>query len=234
MLASRSKSGFRLTLWTVLLLTLIGGSLAPLAQPAADPFAKWEPEIRAFEQADKTNPPPAGVILFVGSSSIRFWSTLAQDFPGKPVLNRGFGGSQMSDCVHFIPRIVTPYRPRQIFLYEGDNDLASGKAPAQVFADYQSFVRDTRAALPDVPILFLSIKPSPSRWKFVEQAKEANRMIESFAKTQRNLSFIDMFTPLLGTDGQPLPDIYRADKLHLNAKGYAIWRGIVAPYLDAR
>lgn len=193
--------------------------------------SKWESEIAALTAGDKTNPPPKNAILFTGSSSIRLWKSLAADFPERKVINRGFGGSQISDVNDFLDRIVTPYSPKQILLYAGDNDIAAGKSPDQLLADFKNFVHQVRAKLPDVRIDYIAIKPSPSRWSLVDKIREANRLIQDYSKTQKNTGYIDIFAPMLGSDGKPRPEIFVEDKLHMNEKGYAIWREIISPRL---
>jgi lysophospholipase L1-like esterase len=203
------------------------------AEPASDPFAKWEKEISAFEAKDKENPPPKGGIVFVGSSSIRKWTTLAEDFPHHHVLNRGFGGSQIIDSVHFADRIVLPYEPRMVVLYAGGNDIHAGKSPEQVFADFQAFVEKVRAKLPKTVIACISIAGNPSRWAEVEKVKALNAMIEGYIKDKPGLKFINVFPRMLGSDGQPRPEIFVEDRLHMNAEGYKLWTEIVGPYLPA-
>lgn len=193
---------------------------------------RWEGDIRAFEAADRTNRPPPEAALFVGSSSIRLWKTLAQDFPNHTVLNRGFGGSQLSDAVAFAGRIVIPYRPRVVVLYAGDNDLAAGKSPEQVFADFKAFEAKVRAALPEARLGFIAIKPSPSRWPLADKARTTNRLIAEHCRATPGLTFLDVFQPMLGADGRPRTELFIADQLHLNAEGYRLWRGILAPFLD--
>ncbi|HEX4645882.1 MAG TPA: SGNH/GDSL hydrolase family protein, partial [Verrucomicrobiae bacterium] len=168
-------------------------------------------------------------ILFVGSSTIRFWKTLAQDFPDLKVINRGFGGSHLSDSTFFADRIVIPYQPKTIFLYAGDNDLAAGKTPEQVFADYQAFVQKIRAQLPETRIVYLSIKPSPSRWHLKDQIQTANHLISGL-KGDR-LMFIDTYSPMLNQDGQPRADLFQKDNLHMNAEGYKLWTSLIKPHL---
>jgi lysophospholipase L1-like esterase len=196
-------------------------------------FAKWEKEIAAFEATDKTEAPPKGGIVFVGSSSIRLWKTLAQDFPKHRVLNRGFGGSQMEDSVHFADRIVVPYEPRMIVVYAGGNDINAGKTPEQVFAAFKEFVAKVRAKLPGTAIAYISIAGNPKRWAQVEQVKAANAMIADYCKAGENLRFIDVFTQMLGPDGLPKPDIFVEDRLHMNAEGYKLWTAIIGPLLPA-
>ena len=203
------------------------------AEPVADPFAKWEKEISAFEAKDRENPPPKNAIVFVGSSSIRKWTTLAEDFPHHQVINRGFGGSQLIDSVHFADRIVLPYEPRMIVLYAGGNDIHAGKSPEQVFADFQAFVEKVRAKFPKTEIACISIAGNPSRWAEVEKVKTANRLIADYIKDKPGLKFIDVFSRMLGSDGQPQPDIFVADRLHMNAAGYKLWTEIVGTFLPA-
>ncbi len=214
-----------------LVLLALTASLPAQTSTNAPKSAPFESEIKAFEAADLTNPPPKSAILFIGSSSIRFWTKLAQDFPGQPVFNRGFGGSQISDSIHYAPRIVIPYQPRQIVFYAGGNDINGGKTPERVFGDFTNFVGIVQAALPETRIAYISIAPNPARWAQVEKVKTANNLIEEFTKKNSRLDFIDVFPKMLGEDGQPLPDIYRDDKLHMNLKGYEIWKGIVGPHL---
>lgn len=201
------------------------------ADEAPTGFAKWEKEIAAFEQHDKESPPPKHAIVFVGSSSIKKWTTVAQDFPHHRVLNRGFGGSQMSDAAHFADRIVTAYEPRFIVVYSGGNDINAKKKAEDVFASVKAFVAKVRAKQPDVPIAFISIAGNPARWAQVEEVKKANALIEAFTKEQPNLKYIDVFHDMLGSDGLPKPDIFVADRLHMNAEGYKLWTQIVGRYL---
>jgi lysophospholipase L1-like esterase len=205
-------------------------SSPPLPPPlAADrPFAK---EIQAFADRDRTNPPPKGAILFIGSSSIRLWKTLAEDFPNHKVINRGFGGSQIIDSVNYADRIALPYRPKHIIMYAGGNDINDGKTPEQVFADFKAFAARIRAKLPTTRISYISIAPNPKRWAQVERIRAANAMIEEYTRRDPLLSFINVFPAMLGPDGNPKPDIYVEDRLHMNANGYAIWREIVGPWL---
>ena len=199
--------------------------------PAQTPrdLSIWEPEIKAFEASDRTNPPPQGAILFVGSSSIRIWKTLAQDFPGHQVINRGFGGSKIADSTAFADRIIVPYHPSMVALYAGDNDLAAGNTPAQVVADYRAFVRKIRAKLPDATIAFISIKPSPSRWHLHDKMQAANHQIASMKGNK--LIFIDVYSAMLGADGKPRPELFLPDGLHMNAAGYRLWTSIIEPRL---
>ena len=203
------------------------------AEAAPNPSIKWEQEIAAFEKSDREHPPEKGGIVFVGSSSIRKWTTLAADFPRHRVLNRGFGGSQLADSVYFADRIVLPYEPRLVVLYAGGNDINAGKSSGQVFADFRAFVEKVRAKMPSVEIAYISIAGNPKRWAQVEQVKTANALIEAYTKEKSGLKFINVFPKMLGDDGLPRPDIFVEDRLHMNAEGYKLWTEIVRPFLPA-
>ena len=201
-----------------------------LAQTKTNSFEK---DILAFEAADKTNPPPKQAVLFIGSSSIRMWKTLAQDFPEYRVINRGFGGSQISDCIYFADRIVIPYQPRTIVFYAGGNDINAGKSAQAVADDFKTFARIVREKLPVAKLVYISVAPNPARWAQIDRVREANRLIREYATKDSNLSFIDVHPHMLGDDGQPKPDIYLPDRLHMNEKGYEIWKGIVGEHLKS-
>lgn len=197
--------------------------------PAKPPFAD---DIAAFEAADRAHAPPKDAVLFVGSSSIRFWESLEKDFPGVPVIDRGFGGSTIADCARYADRIVVPYRPRRIVFYAGDNDIAAGRAPALVAADFTAFVRQVRAALPGVPILFISVKPSLARWTLAAQIRETNRLVRE-AAAKEDFDFLDAYAPMLGADGLPRKELFREDGLHMTPEGYALWTRLVDPFVRA-
>lgn len=210
---------------------LIGSGLVLEAEQGKElPFEK---EIRAFEAADREQMPPRGAVLFVGSSSVRMWKTLEKDFPDFTVINRGFGGSTIRDSIGYADRVIIPYQPKRIVLYAGDNDVAQGKTPEQVLADFKEFVATVREKLPGVRIDFIAIKPSIQRWGMVERMREANRLVRNYAREQENLGYIDIFTPMLGEDGKPRKELFAEDGLHLNEKGYALWTGVVGEALRA-
>jgi len=200
----------------------------------SSPSVPFESDIRAFEAADATSPPAPGSVVFVGSSSIRLWKTLASDFPDlpAPVLNRGFGGSQVADSVRYADRIVLPYRPSAVVLYAGDNDLAAGKSPQQVASDARAFASKVHAAQPDTPILFIAIKPSIARRHLLDQVREANGLVKEFADEDEHVDYVDVFTPMLTPEGEPRGELLVADKLHMNADGYKLWTEILRPHLD--
>lgn len=208
--------------------------LPHLALSAEHNFERWEKDIASFEANDKANPPPKGALLFIGSSTIVRWKTLAQDYPEHKIINRAFGGNQICDSTHYAERIIFPYEPKMIFLRAGGNDIHSGKTPEQVFADYKDFVAKIRAKLPDVDIAYIGLCPSVDRWKNADKEKVLNSMIKAFTRQNPHLKFIDTWAITLGADGQPRPDIFVADKLHLNAEGYKLLKEEVRPFLPAK
>jgi lysophospholipase L1-like esterase len=207
-----------------------GATQAPPPAPAAASVA-WEADIQRLEQADRERPPTPGGVLFVGSSSIRMWESLGEDFAGVNVLNRGFGGSELGDVVHYAPRIVLPYRPRLVMVYAGENDLAAGKTPEQVLASYRALVQRIHRELPDTRVGFISIKPSPSRWHLETQMQQANAMVRDFTQRDARLFYVDVFTAMLDAQGRPREELFLEDRLHMNRQGYAIWRAAVLPHL---
>ena len=224
-----SRTWLALASWATLGLSLLAQTAAKKNQ---SPEVRWAKELRAFEAADKANPPPRDAVLVIGSSSIRLWTNVAQAFPGHKVINRGFGGSQVADSVAFVDRIVTPYQPRLILLYAGDNDIAGGKTPETVLSDFKAFVGKIHAALPGTRIAYIAIKPCLAREKFLEQVKTANRLIREYCGTDERLLFADVFTPMLNPEGRPRADLCVKDMLHLNAHGYELWASVLRPIVD--
>jgi lysophospholipase L1-like esterase len=214
-------------------LLLCSDSSATRAQttPAADPDpARFEAEIRAFEAWDRQNSFPHTAVLFVGSSSIRMWQT-AESFPDLPVINRGFGGSHASDVNHFAERIVLKYAPRMIVFYAGDNDIADGKLPQQVFDDFREFVALVRERLPETRIVYLPIKPSLARWPLWPKMQAANALAADFIRRDSQLNYVDTATPMLGANGEPRRELFLEDGLHMNAAGYRLWSEVLRGYL---
>lgn len=201
-----------------------------LAAPAPTP---WDDAFAAFADADRASPPPEGGVLFVGSSSIRLWKGLERQFGARQVvLKRGFGGSQLSDCVKYLQRLVIRYRPHQVLVYAGDNDLAAGGTPEQVLRRFAAFVDGVQRALPETQIAFISIKPSPRRAALIPKVREANELIRAYIASHSNLAYIDVFSRMLDVEGNPRAELFVADSLHLNAEGYAMWTSIIAPYVQ--
>jgi lysophospholipase L1-like esterase len=205
-------------LWLCLVVPLTGARAADTNHN----FAKWEREISAFERSDATNPPPKGACLFIGSSYIRFWKTLATDFPDKKVINRGFGGSEIMDATHFAGRIVFPYEPSMIFLRSGGNDLAAGLPVAKVFADFKDFVETVQRRLPNVEIVYIALNPTVARLKQQDKEAALNALARDFINGRPHLHYLDASTVALGPDGKPNLEFFVKDKLHLNAKGYKL------------
>ena len=212
--------------------TIGGGEVAP-ARPAPKPhnFDKWEKEIAAFEAADKANPPRKGGILFIGSSTIRMWKTLDKDFPDRNIVNRGFGGSEIADSTHFIPRIVFPYAPKQIFLRAGGNDVHNGRPPDEIATDFAAFVRKVRERLPTTEIVYIAVNPAPSRWGENDKIQLLNTMIRKLMRRMPHVKFLDAYDISLTPDGQARPDLFINDMLHFNAEGYKLLAERVRPFV---
>jgi lysophospholipase L1-like esterase len=205
--------------------------LAPTSATVPDPDPeRFAYDIRNFATRDHKNACPHDPVLFVGSSSIRNWPT-ADGFPDLPVINRGFGGSQISDVNHYFNDVVTKYRPKIIVFYSGDNDTQAGKSPQQIFDDFAKFVHRVHESLPETHIIALPIKPSIARWDKWPQMQQTNALMAKLDNRDDRLQMVDTSTPLLGSDGQPRKELYVADGLHLNQKGYNIWNEILTPIL---
>ncbi len=199
-------------------------------RPDPDPN-RFAGEIKAFAEWDSKNAVPAEPVLFVGSSSIRMWRT-HESFPELPVVNRGFGGSHISDILHYLDRVVLPYNPKVLVFYAGDNDIAGGKSPQRVVEDYRRFVRLVHAKLPAVRIVYVAIKPCHNRWSLWPEMDKANGLVRDFCGQDERLFFADLATPLLGDDGTPRRELFLPDQLHLNPQGYAVWTRTLAPILS--
>lgn len=208
-----------------LIALLAGLCLAPAAARADAVPARWQSEFAAFAHADEARRPGPGGVVFVGSSSIRLWERLADAFERFPtIVQRGFGGSTAADCADNVARLVTPYRPRVVVLYAGENDLAEGAAPADVVARVRAFTERVRSEQPAVHIAYVSIKPSPLRAGLLADIRETNARIREYLATVPDTQFIDVHTPMLDADGRPRAELFGADRLHMNAAGYALWR----------
>ena len=207
---------------------------APVAATLPPAFVRWQSSMAAFAKADTERHPGNDGVLFVGSSTIRMWTNLQQDFRQVPVIiNRGFGGSTMADCDFFARELVTQYKPKQVLVYAGDNDLAEGRSPSQVLDSFAHFVRSVRAELPGVKISYISIKPSPSRLSLMPKIRETNALISDYVQAVPDLRYIDIFNPMLGADGMPRAELFLGDRLHMNDAGYQIWQNVIAAHLPA-
>jgi lysophospholipase L1-like esterase len=192
---------------------------------------KFEKNIVAFETEDRASPPPQDAILFVGDSQFTRWKSIHEDLKGYTVINRGFGGSQMSDLLHYTDRIVIPYRPRLIVVNEGGNDLHAGRTPEALLADFKAFVAKVRQALPHAQIALSGLQPSPARWVQADLRRRFNDMLRSYVSTQENVIYVDLFDAYLGADGKPREELFVADRLHHSAEGYAVRLRVLRPIL---
>ena len=218
--------------WLLGVAWLLAASAAMAAGGHPPAPAQWRADIDAFVAHDRANPPPQHAVLFIGSSSIRFWTpTLAGDFPGVPVIDRGFGGSAIADSTYYADRIAVPYHPALIVMYAGDNDIEEGLSPQQVARDFRAFVARVRRDLPGVPVAYVSIKPSLARWSLWPRMREANGLIRRWAATQRDVRFVDVAPRMLDAQGRPRPQLFQADGLHMSPAGYAIWIEALKPVL---
>jgi len=216
-------------LLAVAVVGLIAGS-AEAARAATEPFAK---DILAFEAADRANPPAGGAILLVGDSQFTRWKTVHEDMPEYRIINRGFGGSKMTDLLLYTDRIVLPYKPRLIVVNEGGNDIHAGRTPEQLLADMETFVGQVRAVMPEVPIIFDGMTPSPARWSETPTRLRFNQMLKAYLAGGKKLIYLDLFDAYLGPDGKPREELFVADKLHHSAAGYAVRMRILRPFLGA-
>lgn len=205
-------------------------SLRAWQAPAHD-YARWEKEIAALEAAIKDQPPAKGGIVFVGSSTIRRWETLAADYPGFNVINRGFGGSEVTDSTYYADRLVFPHEPKQIVFRAGGNDVVAGRLPREVAADFAEFVALIRTRLPKAEILFIGWNPSIARWGQTDKLREMNRLVREAALEMPHVGYVDAVDFVLGDDGLPRAELFAPDGLHFSPEGYKLLAEIVRPYL---
>lgn len=192
---------------------------------------RWRGSLAGFSQSDSRHMPRPGGVVFVGSSSISLWGDLESQFGVETIVKRGLGGAKMSDCVHYLDRLVLPYRPRLVVVYAGDNDLAEGVSPQAVLDSYADLVREVRAVLPDTRVAFMSIKSSPSREGLMPLARQTNALIEAYTKSDPALDYVDIHSVMLDASGHVRPELFQADGLHPNAAGYATWKTALVNHL---
>jgi lysophospholipase L1-like esterase len=197
--------------------------------PPANPF---DSEVTALEAKLSQLPISSSPIVFYGSSSIRLWKSLQQDFSGYAVLNCGFGGSRLTDCVRYANRLVIPQKPSAIVIYAGDNDLASGTSPEKVFQSFKQLFAIFRTYSPSIPVAFVSVKPSPARLMFLENILRFNRLVDDFLKTQPETEYIDVCSDMLGQDRKPIQSLFVSDQIHLSPAGYQILRKEIGGFLS--
>ncbi len=219
--------------FTVILVLFVSLTATVAAQTEYKRDALWAKEINAFAAADKKEFPKRGKILFVGSSSFRAWRTLREDFPDFYIINRGFGGAHLEDVNFYANQIVFPYKPKLIVLYAGENDIAAGKPVDAVFNDFKTFVASVEKNLPKSRLIVVSVKPSPARREFAAKYKQLNALMKTETeRDKKHLIFVDVWTPMTDGDDEPKKDIFLGDKIHLNRKGYEIWRETLLPFIE--
>ena len=202
--------------------------------PLFDQPTRFEDAIRAFEDADVQAPPPQNGIVFVGSSSIRRWENLAASFPDLPVIQRGFGGSFLSESVFYADRIVIPYRPRTVLVYAGENDIGHGRSGRETFEQLQLFVAKVHEKLPQTQIFYVSLKPSPGRGALIKEIRVVNQLAQKWAAQTSNFAVIDVHSPMLDENGIARGEFFVEDGVHMTGAGYALWTSILAPFLAER
>ncbi len=207
---------------------VIAATLQPATAQQNRPF--WN-EIQDYRKQDSLAMPAAGGVVFIGSSSLRMWKDLEKTFKQYNAVNRGFGGSNLVQANDYSPYILYPYKPRQVVVYSGENDIAEGASAAEVLKRFDTFFTNLRKEFPGVPVVFISIKPSPSREKFFNIMHQANTLIKTYLGFYQNTFFVDVFRPMLDDSNRPRKELFLADMLHMNADGYAIWINELTPYL---
>ena len=190
-------------------------------------------EIKAFRRADSISMPPQNAILLIGSSSFTNWKDVAKYFPEHTIINRGFGGSSLPHMTMYAEDIIFKYNPKQIIIYCGENDLTGGPSITAdtIFNRVKKLHQLIRSRYKKVPIAYISMKPSPSREKYLETMQKGNALIKAFMDHEKRSSYIDVYSSMLDENGKILTHIFLSDKLHMNAEGYKIWQGVIAPYL---
>lgn len=216
----------------ILAFLVLGSSF--LAGPTARLQAKpedWKASIEAYERLDAEKAPARGGIVFTGSSTIVMWRTLEADFPGLPVINRGFGGSELPDLTHYADRIVLPYEPGAVVVYSGENDMGAGKEPGRLLQDFRELVAKLRSARPGLPIVYIGLRPSPVRWAIRERVQRANALIEEECARLGHTAFVEVYSLMLDEKGGLREELFMPDRLHMKPEGYALWRPRVAEAL---
>ena len=201
-----------------------------VAQDTHPPFRE---DIQAFKKQDSVSFPQKNAILFIGSSSFTMWKDVQDYFPKYKIINRGFGGSGLLDQIRYVKEIVFPYKPKQIVIYCGENDLASSDTVTgkMVYNRFRQLFTIIRNKLPNVPIVYISMKPSPSRQLLMGKMREGNTLIRNFLKTKKQTSYADVYNEMIDDEGKPIAELFLEDNLHMNKKGYAIWQKVIEPYL---
>ena len=216
------------------LIFCLTSTLRSETQAVAPSILKWEKAIAAFEASDKVSPPPQNGVEFIGASGIARWKSLKEDFPGLPVFNRGFGGSQIEDSTFYADRVIIPYHPKVIVFQAGGNDLNAGKSVDRVVQDFEAFVARVRSGLPGVRLIYMGQGPSTARWSQRDKQQELNARIQSIIAKDKGMAFVPVWDPFLGPDGKPNEALFVEDKLHHNAEGYKIRTRLLKPFLEVK
>lgn len=198
-------------------------------------FAQERPfwnEIKEFKKTDSVKAPPRNAIVFVGSSSFRMWKNVQQDFPNHVIINRGFGGSSLPHLIEYADEIIIPYKPKQVVVYCGENDFMNDTVTSEIVTNRFIKLFDIlRKDLPKAEIVFVSMKPSPSRQRLMTEIASANAAIRDFLKSKPRTAFVNIWDDMLDMDGEPREELFLKDMLHMNSAGYAIWQKALMPYL---
>jgi len=218
----------------LLVLVFLSGVFFIQQLPAQDNPAFWE-DVQVIKKYDQIYAPPDHPILFIGSSSIRKWDDLERTFSKYVVMNRGIGGAMVNDIINYVNDIIFPYHPRQVVIYVGENDIVNEHTtPDSVFVRTRRLIQIIRTGLPDIPIVYISIKPSPVREKYLDKSIAANNLIRNYIRSQKNIVFTDVFKQMINAEGKPRPELFISDMLHMNREGYKIWRKEIKPLLTKR
>lgn len=215
-----------------LLLIVFSALSFQYARAQQQPLPFWN-DVQQLILADVTNPKPRNQVLFVGSSSFVYWKTVNMDFPEKTIVNVGFGGSTLQDQIRYMDYVITPYSPRQVVIYCGENDIAydSTVTSETVLNRFVKLVTLIRERFPDVYLSYVSMKPSPSREKYLPVYHEGNNLIKEYLKTIKRSSYINVFDPMLDSSGKPRKELFAEDMLHLSDSGYTLWKELIRPHL---
>jgi lysophospholipase L1-like esterase len=219
--------------WRKAILAVLGTLITSGALLLAQNPTRFEKEVDSIVTANKSVN-KENLILFTGSSSIRLWKSLKASFPNNNVLNMGFGGSEMADLLYYTEKLIIPFQPKQIFIYEGDNDLSFGRSAEQIIAYADSILSRIRVHLPQSEVIFISPKPSLKRWELKEKYEDYNKKLRDWTTRKYGVRFADVWTPMLDGNGNVLHDIFISDGLHLNEKGYSIWTNALRKYLTTQ
>lgn len=224
-ISSSSSKWFKLCLG---LLIMVGLSSQASAQ---DPL-RFQKEV---DQIHDKHPPSVqrdNLILFTGSSSIKMWKDLTQDFPDYEVINAGFGGSQTFELLHYVNELILDYKPSKVFIYEGDNDISSGKSSTEIILTMHELVNTIHEALPETEVLLISAKPSISRWHLKDEYMDLNQHLEEYSQLFDYVQYVNVWDTMLNDEGSPKAEIFLEDKLHMNRAGYDLWAEVVKKYMD--